>query len=111
MWKEILIAFILLMIAPLVAAAEVRSVHAEWTMDEPVATDLAGFRVYVDNALVIDIADPAARSCDFDLDVLGPEISFTMTSYDETGQESNHSEAVIRDPTPGIPISFTISGI
>ena len=88
----------LLPIAIISANSQQRLMHFEWdyTGTDP---DLAGFKLYQNNRVVCEIANPAARQADCLTYVDNGTVQLRVTAYNLAGGESNTSAALTFDNT------------
>jgi PKD repeat protein len=77
-------------IAILSASSEQRLLHFEW--DYPVDSQLAGFRLYQNGAMVCEVADPAARQADCPVYLESGTVRFWINAYNQSGEETLSSE-------------------
>lgn len=69
-----------------------RTLHVEWSYDTSVP-GLAGYRIYQDGNLILEIGGPDILSADvYELCLYPGGNYFTMTAYDDNGNESEQSE-------------------
>ena len=89
-FSKVFTFFILSVVFMLPAAAfgEMRQVQAEWGYQA--VADLAGFRLYKEGVLACESNDPVARTIDCQVDVTTSQVTFTMTAFDTSGNESAH---------------------
>lgn len=100
--KIMIILFVTFLLAPVLASASVRTVHAEWDYNIEVS-DLAGFNLYVNGVKACNVPDPTARSTDCAWDINDGQNDFSMTAYDANGNESEQSATFAFDPAPPAP--------
>ncbi len=106
-WGFIICCILLL---PAVALGQVRTVHAEWGYTS--VSGLAGFRLYKDGNQACQTTNTTARAIDCSIDITTTPVSFTMTAFDTSGNESAHSSTfVVGNQAPTASVSATpISG-
>lgn len=78
-----------------------------WSYFSPI--DLAGFKIYQDDIMIADIPDPDTRVLLGTFEVTGASQAYTITAYDQGGQESPKSGPYSVDPPPGGVTGFTVS--
>lgn len=89
---------IVLILFPSLSFAATYTVPLAWDYDTPPA-DLAGFRLYVNDAKQPDIA-PTARTYDYSGPLNDGSNSFSLTAFDTYGNESEPSEPLTINPPP-----------
>jgi len=102
MRKLLFVLFVMLLI-PATAQSATRSMTVIWEMPEPVATDLAGFNLYLEGTKVTTISDPTARTYTGAIEYRDEKVCYTMTAFDKSGGESLHSPCFYVDLPPGAP--------
>lgn len=91
MRPTLLLALILLLPAPLLAASWWRTITVGWTYAPPVEPAVDGFQLYVGAAKVCRFEGESARAGMCDVLVSSPTTAFTLTATFEDGTESPHS--------------------
>ncbi len=92
--------------------AVLRQVDISWSYDSNAVPNLAGFRIYHENAYLCDASNPALRQLSCTVDVTEENNEFTMTAVDDDGNESAHSQPVnvmYTPPASGIPVANAIN--
>lgn len=91
MRPALLLALILLLPAPLLAASWWRTITVGWTYAPPVEPAVDGFQLYNGTAKVCRFEGESARAGMCDVLVSNPTTAFTLTATFEDGTESPHS--------------------
>lgn len=73
------------------AFAAKQTLHLEWSYDTSLP-NLAGYYVYQDGGLIDDVDDPSQLAVDIDVEAEAGEHFFTLSAYDNDGNESAQSE-------------------
>jgi hypothetical protein len=103
----ILIGYSLLVLFMLWTAQASAGLRLTW--DYPAApTDLAGFKVFVNDIMIHDVQNPDARSADIEPELQDADNIITMTAYDLAGGESAKSEPCVFNPAPDAPVNVTV---
>jgi len=80
--------------------ATIRTFHFEWSYDTSLPY-LAGYRIYQDGQLVLQVSNPKTLAAEIALEVQDPPTSvLTMTVYDVWGRESA--------PSAGYPLAMAV---
>ena len=104
----LLLALLLLLPAPLLAASWWRTITVEWTYAPPVEPAVDGFQLYNGTAEVCRFEGESARSGMCDVLVSSPTTAFTLTATFEDGTESPHSAPFDFADTVPAPVVTTI---
>ena len=78
---------------PELYAAGAQNIQAQWKYPNP-PDGLAGFRLYVNQKAVQEIAMPAARSWSGPVMLEEGKNAFNLTAYDSDGHESEYSNTI-----------------
>lgn len=107
--RLILLALLLLLPAPLLAASWFRTIQAEWEYTPPIEPAVDGFQLYVGTAKVcrFEGADTRAGMCD--VLIAAPTTAFTLTATFEDGTESPHSAPFEFTDTVPAPVIKSIT--
>ena len=104
----LLLALLLLLPAPLLAASWWRTITVEWTYAPPVEPAVDGFQLYNGTAEVCRFEGESARAGMCDVLVSSPTTAFTLTATFEDGTESPHSAPFEFADTVPAPVVTTI---
>ncbi len=109
MKRLIIMALLLILPAPLLAASWWRTITAEWQYTPPIEPAVDGFQLYVGEAKVcrFEGADTRAGMCD--VLVSSPTTAFTLTATFEDGTESPHSAPFEFTDTVPAPVLIKIT--
>ncbi len=75
------------------ARAVIRPVDISWNYNSSAAPNLAGFRIFHQNAYLCETSNPSARQLRCSVDVTTENNRFTMTAFDRAGNQSSRSAA------------------
>lgn len=91
------------------AMADQPQITVSWEYPEA-PPDLAGFRVYLDDNMIQEFANPGARSWTANISMAEGDHDFEMTAYDTAGNESSRSDAVTysHNGPPVTPVNISI---
>ena len=104
----LLLALLLLLPAPLLAASWLRTITVEWQYTPPVEPAVDGFQLYNGTAEVCRFEGESARAGMCDVLVSSPTTAFTLTATFEDGTESPHSAPFDFADTVPAPVVTTI---
>ena len=109
MKRLILIALLLILPAPMMAASWWRTITVEWTYAPPIEPAIDGFQLYNGTAKVcrFEGADTRAGMCD--MLISAPATAFTLTATFEDGTESPHSAPFEFTDTVPAPVLIQIT--
>ena len=105
----LLLALLLLLPAPLLAASWWRTITVEWTYAPPVEPAVDGFQLYNGTAEVCRFEGESARAGMCDVLVSSPTTAFTLTATFEDGTESPHSAPFDFTDTVPAPVLIKIT--
>lgn len=105
----LLLALLLLLPAPLLAASWWRTITVEWTYAPPVEPTVDGFQLYNGAEKVCRFEGESARAGMCDVLVSSPTTAFTLTATFEDGTESPHSAPFEFADTVPAPVLIKIS--
>ena len=105
----LLLALLLLLPAPLLAASWWRTITVEWTYAPPVEPAVDGFQLYNGTAEVCRFEGESARAGMCDVLVSSPTTAFTLTATFEDGTESPHSAPFDFADTVPAPVLIKIT--
>lgn len=108
MRSALLLALLLVLPAPLLAASWLRTITVEWTYAPPVEPAVDGFHLYNGTAKVCRFEGETARAGMCDVLVSSPTTAFTLAATFEDGTESPHSEPFDFTDTVPAPVVTTI---
>lgn len=104
----LLLALLLLLPAPLLAASWLRTITVEWQYTPPVEPAVDGFQLYNGTAEVCRFEGESARAGMCDVLVSSPTTAFTLTATFADGTESPHSAPFEFTDTVPAPVVTTI---
>ena len=104
----LLLALLLLLPAPLLAASWLRTITVEWQYTPPIEPAVDGFQLYNGTAEVCRFEGESARAGMCDVLVSSPTTAFTLTATFEDGTESPHSAPFDFADTVPAPVVTTI---
>ena len=104
----LLLALLLILPAPLLAASWLRTITVEWQYTPPVEPAVDGFQLYNGTAKVCRFEGESARAGMCDLLVSSPTTAFTLTATLADGTESPHSAPFDFADTVPAPVVTTI---
>ena len=105
----LLLALLLLLPAPLLAASWLRTITVEWQYTPPVEPAVDGFQLYNGTAEVCRFEGESARGGMCDVLVSSPTTAFTLTATFEDGTESPHSAPFEFTDTVPAPVLIKIT--
>lgn len=103
MLKCLVVIFCLVLVSTTAGAG---MVAATWEYPDP-PPDIQGFTIYMNMGQVWTGSLPDQRSCQFELDLTGEPVDFTIVAFDAIN-ESAHSEVFPMDPPPPAPTSLNV---
>jgi len=80
-------------------AGVVKPIHIEWDYDTSLP-NLAGYVINLNNQAIIEITNPSQLSIDHDVLIQGGQNVFTMTAFDQLGNNSDPSTPFIIEIPP-----------
>ena len=104
-----LLALLLLLPAPLLAASWWRTITVEWQYTPPVEPAVDGFQLYNGTAKVCRFEGESARAGMCDVLVSSPTTAFTLTATFADGSESPHSAPFEFTDTVPAPVLIKIT--
>ena len=104
----LLLALLLLLPAPLLAASWLRTITVEWQYTPPVEPAVDGFQLYNGTTKACRFEGQSARAGMCDVLVSSPATAFTLTATFEDGTESPHSAPFDFADTVPAPVVTTI---
>lgn len=104
----LLLALLLILPAPLLAASWLRTITVEWKYTPPIEPAVDGFQLYSGTAKVCRFEGESARAGMCDVLVSSPTTAFTLTATFSDGSESPHSAPFDFADTVPAPVVTTI---